>query len=58
MTKHEKIVALRTALRNGVPLEYFYVACPWQQGGWNTAPTNTTSADIKRNPLNYRIKST
>jgi hypothetical protein len=56
MTKHQKIVELRTALRNGVPLEYLYIECPWQRGGWRLAPPSTTAADIKRHPEIYRIK--
>jgi hypothetical protein len=52
MTKHQKIVALRTALRNGTPLEYRYTDIQWVP-----AATNTTSADIKRHPELYRIKS-
>jgi hypothetical protein len=51
MTKHQKIVELRTALRNGVPLEYRNTKGEWQQ-----AVSTTTSAAIKRYPELYRIK--
>jgi hypothetical protein len=53
MTKHQKIVELRTALRNGVPLEYRYGYTDIQ---WVSAAAHTTAADIKRHPELYRIK--
>jgi hypothetical protein len=52
MTKHQKIVELRTALRNGVPLEYRNAKGEWQQ-----AVRTTTAADIKRHPEIYRVKT-
>jgi hypothetical protein len=55
MTKHQRIVELRRALKDGVSLEYHYEATPMQTGGWATAPAKTTSADIKRHPDLYRV---
>jgi hypothetical protein len=56
VTKHQKIVELRTALRDGVPLEYRNTKGEWQLGGWRLASPSTTAAAIKRHPELYRIK--